>query len=173
MNAPTEAAGKGRRTIRVDLAGRAYDIAIGAGLIDRAGELAKADAAPHRASSSSATRPAPLYAAPARRRLRRPAVHARHRASRRGSKEFGALRRLMNDLLDHRPDRKTTLVALGGGVVGDLTGFAAAVLLRGVDFIQGPDNPARPGRSRSVAARPASTRHGKNLVGAFTSHASS
>ena len=73
------------------------------------------------------------------------------------SKEFGAFGRLMNELLDRRPDRKTTLVALGGGVVGDLTGFAAAVLLRGVDFIQVPTTLLAQVDTRS-AARPASTR---------------
>ena len=73
----------------------------------------------------------------------------------------------MNELLDRRPDRKTTLVALGGGVVGDLTGFAAAVLLRGVDFIQVPTTLLAQVDSSVGGKTGINTRHGKNLVGAF------
>ena len=73
----------------------------------------------------------------------------------------------MNDLLDLRPDRKTTLVALGGGVVGDLTGFAASVLLRGVDFIQVPTTLLAQVDSSVGGKTGINTRHGKNLVGSF------
>ena len=83
------------------------------------------------------------------------------------SKEFGAFGRLMNELLDQRPDRRTTLVALGGGVVGDLTGFAASVLLRGVDFIQVPTTLLAQVDSSVGGKTGINTRHGKNLVGAF------
>ena len=83
------------------------------------------------------------------------------------SKEFGAFGRLMNELLDRRPDRKTTLVALGGGVVGDLAGFAAAVLLRGLDFIQVPTTLLAQVDSSVGGKTGINTRHGKNLVGAF------
>jgi 3-dehydroquinate synthase len=70
-------------------------------------------------------------------------------------------------LLDQRPDRKTTLVALGGGVVGDLAGFAAAVLLRGVDFIQVPTTLLAQVDSSVGGKTGINTRHGKNLLGAF------
>ena len=83
------------------------------------------------------------------------------------SKEFAAFGRLMNALLDQRPDRKTTLVALGGGVVGDLAGFAAAMLLRGVDFIQVPTTLLAQVDSSVGGKTGINTRHGKNLVGAF------
>jgi 3-dehydroquinate synthase len=73
----------------------------------------------------------------------------------------------MNALLDRRPDRKTTLVALGGGVVGDLTGFAASVLLRGVDFIQVPTTLLAQVDSSVGGKTGINTRHGKNLVGTF------
>src|SRR6202030_571001 len=63
--------------------------------------------------------------------------------------------------------RKTTLVALGGGVVGDLAGFAAAVLLRGVDFIQVPTTLLAQVGSSVGGKTGITTRHGKNLVGAF------
>ena len=83
------------------------------------------------------------------------------------SKEFSAFGKLMNDLLDTRPDRRTTLVALGGGVVGDLTGFAASVLLRGVDFIQVPTTLLAQVDSSVGGKTGINTRHGKNLVGTF------
>ncbi len=83
------------------------------------------------------------------------------------SKEFSSFGRLMNELLDQRPDRKTTLVALGGGVVGDLTGFAASVLLRGVDFIQVPTTLLAQVDSSVGGKTGINTRHGKNLVGSF------
>jgi len=83
------------------------------------------------------------------------------------SKEFDIFSQLMNGLLDQRPDRKTTLVALGGGVVGDLVGFAASVLLRGVDFIQLPTTLLAQVDSSVGGKTGINTRHGKNLVGAF------
>src|SRR3546814_4664663 len=55
-----------------------------------------------------------------------------------GSKSLDQLGRLIVQLLDRKVERSTTLVALGGGVIGDLAGFAAAVTLRGLDFVQLP-----------------------------------
>ena len=120
------------RTIRVDLAGRAYDIAIGPGLIDRAGELSRPLLAAPRVTIVSDDTVAPLYGARLAASFERAGVETRTVTVPAGesSKDFASFGRLMNELLDLRPDRKTTLVALGGGVVGDLTGFAAAVLLR-------------------------------------------
>lgn len=157
------------RTIRVDLAGRAYDIVIGPELIDRAGELAKPLLAAPRVAVVSDETVAPLYgdrlaASFAKAGIRVDSVTVPAGES---SKEFSGFGRLMNELLDRRPDRKTTLVALGGGVVGDLTGFAAAVLLRGVDFIQIPTTLLAQVDSSVGGKTGINTRHGKNLIGAF------
>ena len=54
------------------------------------------------------------------------------------TKDFSFFQKLTSDLLDIGIERSTVVVALGGGVIGDLTGFAAAVLLRGIDFVQIP-----------------------------------
>lgn len=169
MNAPTEATGHSRRTIRVDLAGRAYDIAVGPGLLDRTGELSAGLLAAPRVIIVSDQTVAPLYAARLAAAFEKTGVRTRSLAVPAGesSKEFAAFGQLMNDLLDQRPDRKTTLVALGGGVVGDLTGFAAAVLLRGVDFIQVPTTLLAQVDSSVGGKTGINTRHGKNLVGAF------
>jgi 3-dehydroquinate synthase len=157
------------RTIRVDLAGRSYDIAIGPGLIDRAGELSRPLLAAPKVTIVSDQTVAPLYGARLAASFEKAGVRADSVTVPAGesSKEFGAFGRLMNDLLDRRPDRKTTLVALGGGVVGDLTGFAAAVLLRGVDFIQVPTTLLAQVDSSVGGKTGINTRHGKNLVGAF------
>lgn len=157
------------RIVRVDLAGRGYDIAIGPGLIDRAGELcAKLLAAPKVVIVSDEV-VAPLYGARLAASFKKAGVEAATITVPAGesSKEFAAFGRLMNTLLDARPDRKTTLVALGGGVVGDLTGFAASVLLRGVDFIQVPTTLLAQVDSSVGGKTGINTRHGKNLVGAF------
>ena len=57
-------------------------------------------------------------------------------------KNLKSLNKLLTFMLRHGYSRKTTLVAFGGGVVGDMAGFAAAIYLRGIDFIQAPDHPA-------------------------------
>lgn len=157
------------RTIRVDLAGRAYDIVIGPDLIDRVGELSRPLLAAPRVTIVSDDTVAPLYGARLAASFDKAGVKATIVTVPAGesSKEFASFGRLMNELLDHRPDRRTTLVALGGGVVGDLTGFAASVLLRGVDFIQVPTTLLAQVDSSVGGKTGINTRHGKNLVGTF------
>ena len=157
------------RTIRVELAGRGYDIAIGPGLIDQAGVLCRPLLAAPKATIVSDETVAPLYAARLAASFDKAGVKTSAVTVPAGesSKEFTAFGRLVNELLDQRPDRKTTLVALGGGVVGDITGFAAAVLLRGVDFIQVPTTLLAQVDS-SVGGKTAINHPlGKNMVGAF------
>ena len=157
------------RTIRVDLAGRSYDIAIGPGLIDRAGALCRPLLAAPRVTIVSDETVAPLYGTRLAASFEQAGIKASAVTVPAGesSKEFSSFGRLMNALLDQRPDRKTTLVALGGGVVGDLTGFAASVLLRGVDFIQVPTTLLAQVDSSVGGKTAINTRHGKNLVGTF------
>ncbi|HEX9328566.1 MAG TPA: 3-dehydroquinate synthase [Reyranella sp.] len=156
-------------TIRVELAGRGYDIAIGPGLIDQAGALCGPLLAAPKVTIVSDETVAPLYGPRLAASFGKAGIKASAVTVPAGesSKEFSAFGRLMNDLLDQRPDRRTTLVALGGGVVGDLTGFAASVLLRGVDFIQVPTTLLAQVDSSVGGKTGINTRHGKNLVGAF------
>ncbi len=157
------------RTVHVDLAGRAYDIVIGPGLLDRAGPLSAGLLAAPRVTIVSDETVAPLYGERVARSFRDAGIDATLVTVPAGesSKEFASFGRLMNELLDRRPDRKSTLVALGGGVVGDLTGFAASVLLRGVDFIQVPTTLLAQVDSSVGGKTGINTRHGKNLVGTF------
>ena len=157
------------RTIRVELAGRSYDIAIGPGLIDQAGALCRPLLAAPKVTIVSDETVAPIYGDRLTASFDKAGIKASAVTVPAGesSKEFSAFGKLMNDLLDQRPDRRTTLVALGGGVVGDLTGFAASVLLRGVDFIQVPTTLLAQVDSSVGGKTGINTRHGKNLVGTF------
>ena len=157
------------RTVKVDLAGRGYEIAIGPKLLDRVGELARPLLARPKVVIVTDETVAPLYGSRLYQSFAKAGVEASIAVVPAGeaSKEFDTFGQLMNALLDQKPDRKTTLVALGGGVVGDLTGFAASVLLRGVNFIQVPTTLLAQVDSSVGGKTGINTRHGKNLVGAF------
>jgi 3-dehydroquinate synthase len=83
------------------------------------------------------------------------------------TKEFGQLQNLMEAVLDLRPDRGWSLLALGGGVIGDIVGVAASLVLRGIGFIQAPTTLLAQVDSSVGGKTAINTRHGKNLVGAF------
>jgi 3-dehydroquinate synthase len=84
-----------------------------------------------------------------------------------GSKSFAELERLMDRLLGCGLDRKDVLVALGGGVVGDLAGLTAALYMRGIDFVQVPTTLLAQVDSSVGGKTAIDTPRGKNLVGAF------
>jgi 3-dehydroquinate synthase len=84
-----------------------------------------------------------------------------------GTKDFPHFAKLCLDVLKVGIERSTTLVALGGGVVGDLAGFAAATLLRGIDYVQVPTTLLAQVDSSVGGKTAIDTPHGKNLVGAF------
>jgi 3-dehydroquinate synthase len=83
------------------------------------------------------------------------------------AKSFQQLERIVDQLLEARIERGDAIIALGGGVVGDLAGFAAAVLRRGVDVIQAPTTLLAQVDSSVGGKTAINTRFGKNLVGAF------
>ncbi len=83
------------------------------------------------------------------------------------TKSFGELEKLLERLLALRPDRKTTLLALGGGCVGDAVGFAASILLRGVPFVQIPTTLLAQVDSSVGGKTAINSQHGKNLIGSF------
>ena len=82
-------------------------------------------------------------------------------------KNFESLNQIFDALLTHRCERKTTLIALGGGVIGDLTGFAAATYLRGVPFIQVPTTLLSQVDSSVGGKTGINHPLGKNMIGAF------
>lgn len=83
------------------------------------------------------------------------------------TKSLSSFAELIENLLEQKPDRKTVLIALGGGVIGDLTGFAASALLRGVDFIQIPTTLLSQVDSSVGGKTGINSKFGKNLIGSF------
>jgi 3-dehydroquinate synthase len=83
------------------------------------------------------------------------------------TKSFVEFERLIDAILDLGPERQSMLVALGGGVVGDIVGLAASVVLRGIDYVQVPTTLLAQVDSSVGGKTGIDTRHGKNLVGAF------
>ena len=133
-------AGVAVETVRVELANRSYDIIIGEGLLAHAGDYLAAVLTRPRVVIVTDKNVAGLHLATLRASLDRAgiATDAIIVPPGEGSKNFFRLEDLLDQLLTLRVERRDTIVALGGGVVGDLAGFAAAILRRGVDFIQMP-----------------------------------
>ncbi len=161
------------QTLKVDLAGdaqnRSYDILIGSGLIAQAGALIAERLPGRRAVILTDTAVGPLYAEKLQASLEAAGIASEVMTipSGEASKSFDLLQDLLNLALDAGLDRKSFLVALGGGVVGDLGGFLAAILLRGIDYVQVPTTLLSQVDSSVGGKTAINTRHGKNLVGAF------
>ncbi len=157
------------KKLRVELENRSYDILVGSGLIARAVEHIAPVIPSKRVIILSDETVAAHYAKPLMASLDKGGI--RHDlitvSAGEGSKSFATFERVMEQLLALKPDRKTTLIALGGGVVGDLTGFAASVLLRGVPFIQIPTTLLAQVDSSVGGKTGINSTHGKNLVGSF------
>jgi len=155
-------------TVNVDLGERAYPIHIGPSLIDNT-----ACFAPHITGSSIAivtnTTVEPLYG----ERLRAALAPLGRKIvtivlpDGESHKNWETLNLIFDRLLLERADRKTTLIALGGGVVGDMTGFAAACYMRGVPFIQVPTTLLAQVDSSVGGKTGINHPHGKNMIGAF------
>jgi 3-dehydroquinate synthase len=155
-----------RVLLDVALGERAYPIAIGAGLLREPGALAERVRGRHVLVVSNDT-VAPLYLERVRALLdgREVGVHVlRDGESFKTLESCGAV---FESLARMRASRDATLVALGGGVVGDLTGFAAACWMRGVDFVQIPTTLLAMVDSSVGGKTGVNLAHGKNLVGAF------
>ena len=156
-------------TVPVALGARSYDIIVGENLLSRAGALAAPLLCQPRVIIVTDENVAPLYAGVleaafdvtsiAYKTIILPAGE--------GTKDFANFQMLAESVLAGRIERGTTLVALGGGVIGDITGFAAAVLLRGLDFIQIPTTLLSQVDSSVGGKTGINTTHGKNLLGAF------
>ena len=154
-------------TISVALGSRSYPIHIGASLIARS-ELYAAHLGP---SAAVITNPvvAPLYLAPVRTALERAGARVTDIVVEDGERAKGweTLDRVFDALLAARLGRDATIVALGGGVVGDLAGFAAAVYQRGVRFIQVPTTLLAQVDSAVGGKTAINHARGKNMIGAF------
>ena len=154
-------------TVHVDLPGRAYDVRIGPDLLSQAGAEIRgllprpkvwivADetvAAAHAATLSAGLgdlETATLTVPPGE-----------------ASKCWAELERVVSWMLSERIERRDVVIAFGGGVIGDLVGFAAAILRRGIRFVQLPTSLLAQVDSSVGGKTGINTAHGKNLVGAF------
>lgn len=156
--------------VRVGLVGRAYDIAIGPGLLGQAGALIRSVAGNRNLVVVSDEIVAKLYGAKLEAALAAAGYAAPPSVivpAGEASKNLETYGRSAEAILALGIDRKTVLIALGGGVVGDLTGFLAATLLRGIDFIQIPTTLLAQVDSSVGGKTGVDSAHGKNLVGAF------
>jgi 3-dehydroquinate synthase len=157
-----------RETVTVDTGHERYDILIGPGLLSDGASWQGLPRAAHAVIVSNTT-VAPLYADGVERQL----AGTYARVSRvvlpdgEAHKDWPTLNRIFDHLLAEGCDRRTVLFALGGGVVGDMTGFAAASYMRGVPFVQLPTTLLAQVDS-SVGGKTAINHPlGKNMIGAF------
>ena len=155
-------------TVEVALAGRAYSIHIGQGLLART-DLLLAQLRQPKVAIVSNTTVAALYLESLTQRLQDAGVEVAQVVLPDGEryKDWQTLNSIFDVLLERRCERSTTLIALGGGVVGDMTGFAAACYQRGMPFIQLPTTLLAQVDS-SVGGKTAINHpRGKNMLGAF------
>ena len=158
-----------RRKVEVPLGARAYSILIGPGVLDDAGaEIARIAPGVHCAIVTDA-RVAPLYldrlsASLDQAGLRSTPIVCPPGEATKGYAEFA---RVCDALIEARIERRDIVIALGGGVIGDLAGFCAASLRRGVRLVQLPTTLLAQVDSSVGGKTGINSRHGKNLVGAF------
>jgi 3-dehydroquinate synthase len=153
--------------VAVDLDSRRYDVLIGSGLLTHQGAFAGLGG--HHAAIVTNDTLAPLYAQALLQTLsplyQRVSIITLPDGE--AHKAWPALNTIFTALLEQQADRHTTLFALGGGVVGDMTGFAAASYMRGIDFVQIPTTLLAMVDS-SVGGKTAINHPlGKNMIGAF------
>ena len=153
--------------IPVSLGARSYEVRIGAGLLARAG----AEIAPllrrRRVAVLTDERVADLHLGALREGLGDIAMSALALPAGEATKSWAGLTRAVEWLLSEKVERRDIVVALGGGVIGDLAGFAAAILRRGVRFVQIPTTLLAQVDSSVGGKTGINSPHGKNLIGAF------
>ena len=167
----TESSSPGRsivETVEIALGERSYPIVIGAGVMTSADSFAAAPRSEFAAIVSNTT-VAPLYG----ERLRQTLLQRHRRVDivtlpdGESHKNWASLNLVFDELLARGADRKTVLYALGGGVVGDMTGFAAASYMRGVPFVQVPTTLLSQVDSSVGGKTGINHPRGKNMIGAF------
>tara|TARA_R110002074_G_scaffold210731_5_gene379992 strand:- start:89 stop:1228 length:1140 start_codon:yes stop_codon:yes gene_type:complete len=155
--------------VPVDLGSRSYDILVGSNLLVESGSSLKSVLKNPRVAIVTDETVAALHLHALEQTLDHIGIeHSTHIfPTGEGSKSIAVYGDLMSQLLDARIQRDEALIALGGGVIGDLTGFAAATLRRGVDFIQVPTTLLSQVDSSVGGKTGINAAQGKNLIGAF------
>ena len=158
--------------LRVELGKRSYDIVIGDGLASPGGSggvRIRDIAGPRPCWIVTDETVAGLHLQSVRTALSEAGVRSTSIVLPPGerTKNLETVERVANAALDSAPERSSVLIALGGGVVGDIAGFAASMILRGVSFVQIPTTLLSQVDSSVGGKTGVNTRHGKNLLGAF------
>ncbi len=168
-NAAAEHASEASETLRIELGERSYDIIVGAGQLRSLGTRLQSLTNASTAIVVSDSNVAPLYLGIVLESLSAAGVRSSSIVLPAGerTKDFSHLEPLCEAVLATGIDRRTVLVALGGGVIGDLVGFAAGVLLRGLPYVQVPTTLLAQVDSSVGGKTGINTAHGKNLVGLF------
>ena len=155
--------------VPVALAERTYDIAIGRGLVASLGARIKALRPGAKAAIVTDATVAKHHLAAAEAALKSAGIEsmAVTVAPGEGSKNFATFEKVSESIIASRIERGDLVVALGGGVIGDLAGYAAASVRRGLDFVQVPTTLLSQVDSSVGGKTGINSSHGKNLVGAF------
>ncbi len=157
------------RQVKIDLPGREYEIVIGGGLLGEAGRLIAQRVGKGRCGVVTDENVAHHHLADLEAALK---AEGRHKGSivlpaGEATKSFGRLQELSEGLLEMGLERGDYIVAFGGGVIGDLAGFAASILRRGVTYVQIPTSLLAQVDSSVGGKTGINTRQGKNLIGTF------
>ncbi|MCY7388184.1 MAG: 3-dehydroquinate synthase [Burkholderiales bacterium] len=168
MTTPMSHDAPNRTTLHVSLGQRSYPILIGGSLLSDPAIVVGHLSAP-RVALVTNEKLYPLYGEALSGLLRRSGIQVLPICLPDGEqfKDWPALNQIFDALLEHACDRKTTLIALGGGVIGDITGFAAATYQRGVPFIQIPTTLLAQVDSSVGGKTAINHTRGKNMIGAF------
>lgn len=156
-------------SVRVDLAERSYDVYVGSGLLPHVGTYATELLGRKKCVVVTDTNVEPLYGQTVIDSLEQSGIAATLVAVPAGepSKAMSVVEDVCREMLKAGLDRKSFLVALGGGVIGDLAGFAASIFLRGIPFIQVPTTVLSQVDSSVGGKTGVNTPEGKNLLGTF------
>jgi 3-dehydroquinate synthase len=161
--------GRVLRTVEVGLGERSYPVQIGAGTLAGLGEEIRQRSGARRAVVLTVPAVGRRYAGRLLRSLRAAGLRCKRIdvADGDSTKNLRQVAKLYESLLDFEADRHTVLVALGGGMIGDLTGFVAATYLRGIPFVQVPTTLLAMVDASVGGKTGVNLTRGKNLVGAF------
>ncbi len=156
-------------TVHVGLGDRAYDIHIGPGLLSQAGTLISKISSRKRMMIVTEENVAPLHLKTLQDGLAAAGIQSEALIlpAGEGTKSWPYFEQTVEWLLAQKVERKDLVIALGGGVIGDLTGFAAATLRRGVGFVQIPTSLLAQVDSSVGGKTGINAPQGKNLIGAF------
>lgn len=156
------------KTLTVNLGNRSYPIHIGQNLLERAGDLIPLDLS-ERKVFIVYDRNVETHLAKLEQSLSAKVANVETLAVEGGeaSKSYSYLQTILDWLLDHHVDRQSAMIVMGGGVVGDLGGFAASIVMRGIPFVQIPTTLLSQVDSSVGGKTGINAAQGKNLIGTF------